>query len=887
MKRILKVTGIVLAVLIVLLLVLPFVFKGKILEVVKKEINENVNAKVDFEKFGLNFFKNFPNATVSLDRFYVAGTEEFESDTLVSAGHLSASVNLKSLFGKSGFEITKITINHARVHAVVNADGKANWDIMKGDDQPKEEKQDSSAFKLSLKKLTIAHSDILYDDFSSGMVAALNDLNLNLSGDFSGDETDIKTQFDIAALSFIMDKIPYLSDAHINANLNIAADLKNSKFTLAENTIQLNEIKAAIEGWLSMAEDGKMDMDLKLNTPAIQFKDVLSLIPAIYANDFKDLKTAGEATLSAYAKGVMQDSILPSFDVKLAVANAMFQYPALPQSVTNIQADLRAYNEGGTADKTILDIPRFHFDMAGNPFDMKLHLQTPVSDPNIDFSAVGKLDLNRVKDIYPLDMPLSGRLDANLTLSTLMSYIEKEQFEKVQANGTLRISDMSVQPDSSMTVQIENAGLAFSPRYVDLSAFSAKIGKNDIAANGKLENFIPYFLKDGVLRGNLTVSSNYLNLNDFMTSKTGETASDTSSAGIIEIPKNLNFILNGRFKQVIFDNLNIADAAGQITVKDGKAEMKNLSLNALGGKLTVNGSYDTGKNPQQPDVDLNLNIQEASFRETFKTFVTIQKLAPVFENMLGNYSTQFQLRSALGSDFMPVLTSLTANGLLQSNNVEVSGLTVLDGLASALKNESLKELKIKDLKLPFSISDGQVTTKPFDVKFGGNTMNLSGSTGLDQTIHYTAKVNLAGNLANQYLKNVNVNIGGTFTKPTFNVDMKDIANQALDQLAGSILGGQGTAKEQVTEKVTEQIDKQAENIRKQAKDAGDKLVAEAEKQGQKLIDEANKTSNPLAKIAAVKTAEAGAKKLKDEAQKKADQLNVEAEKQIEALKAKI
>jgi CxxC motif-containing protein len=156
---------------------------------------------------------------------------------------------------------------------------------------------------------------------------------------------------------------------------------------------------------------------------------------------------------------------------------------------------------------------------------------------------------------------------------------------------------------------------------------------------------------------------------------------------------------------------------------------------------------------------------------------------------------------------------------------------------------------------------------------------------LDQTIDYTAKVSLLDNLSNKYLKNVNVKIGGTFTKPTFGVDMKDAADQLLGKLADSVLGGKDTGAN-LTEKVNDQIDKQVGDIRQKAKDAGDKLVAEAEKQGQKLIDEANKTSNPLAKIAAVKAAEAGAKKLKEEAQKQANQLNVEAEKQIEALKSK-
>ncbi|GHV56931.1 membrane protein [Bacteroidia bacterium] len=880
MKKILKITGIILGVFVLLLIILPFAFKGKILETAKSELNKNLNAKVDFEHLGLNFFKSFPNATVSLDHFYIAGIDEFEGDTLLFAGNFSATVNLKSLFGNSGFEITKLSADRVKIHAIVLENGKANWDITLPSET--EESSDSN-FKLFLRKVTVSQSDIYYDDWSSNMNAALQNVNLSLSGDMTADETTLQTHFSIDALTFIMDKIPYLSKAKALADMNIRANLKDLKFTLAENKIQLNEMKANIDGWVAFPENAGMDMDLKLNAPATQFKDVLSMIPAIYAKDFKDLKTSGEATLEASAAGVLNDSIIPAFDVKLNVSNAMFRYPGMPQSVTNINAALRAYSEGGSADNTIIDIPRFHFEMAGNPFDLKLHLSTPVSNPNIELSAVGNLDLSRIKEIYPLEgMELNGNLDANLQLATLMSYIQKEQYDKVQASGTLKVQNMSVQSETGQDIRIQNAHLSFSPRYVDLSAFSAQIGKNDIAAAGKLENFIPYFLKNETLKGTLTVNSSYLNLNDFMSDE--KSPGDTTSIGIIEIPKNLDFNLTGNFKQVIFDNLDMTNVTGQIIVKNGKADMKNLLLNALGGKLNVNGYYDTGKNPKQPEVALDLNIQEASFTRTFSTFVTIQKLAPIFENMLGNYSTSFKFNSALGADFMPVFSSLTASGLLQSNDVEIKGVSVLDGLASALKNESLKDLRLKDLKLPFSISDGRVSTKPFDIRFGSGMMNLSGTTGLDQTIDYTAKVNLTEQLSKGYLKNVNVKIGGTFTKPTFNLDVKDVADQLLGKAADSVLGGAGSS---LTEKANDQIDKQVENIRQQAKEAGDKLIAEAEKQGQNLIDEANKTANPLAKLAAVKAAESAAKKLKEEAQKKADQLNGEAEKQIDALKSKV
>jgi len=884
MKKFLKIAGITLLVIFALLLVLPFAFKGKIMNLAKKEVNNMLNAKVDFDRLSLSFIKSFPNATITLENFYIAGIDEFENDTLLFAKNISATVNIKSFFGNSGYEVSKISVSNAKLHAIVLESGKANWDIMKVDSTDVADVEEPSNFKMLLRRVSVNNSDILYDDFASQMNAALIGLNLTLSGDMTANETRIETNLTIDELNFIMNKIPYLSKAKVSASVNLDADLKNMKFTLSDNYIQLNEIKTKIDGWVAMLEDESMDMDIKLSAPQTQFKDILSMIPAVYAKDFQDIKTSGGVTLDAFAKGVMKGDTLPAFDVQLNVSNAMLQYPALPKAITDINTNVHIHSAGGILDNTIIDIPKFQFAIGGNPFDMSLHVSTPMSDPNLILSAVGRLDLGMIKEVYPLeDMELSGELDANLKLATRMSYIEKEQFDKVNASGTLSIKNMDIKSQGADDILISNAHLSFSSRYVDLTGFTATIGKNDISATGKLENFIPYFMTNATLKGNLTVTSNFLNLNDFMT-EADAIAGDTASIGIIVIPKNIDFNLTGNFKQVIFDNLDMTNVTGQILIRNGKVEMKNVSLNALGGKLGVNGYYDTGRNPEQPEVSLSLNIKDASFAQTFSTFVTIQKLAPIFENLLGDFSTNFKMTAPLGNDFMPILTLLEASGSLQSNNLEIKDVPILNGLAAALKNDGLREMRIKDLNLPFAINDGRVTTKPFDVKFGSGVMNLAGSTGLDQTINYIARIDLTDKLANNYLKTMNVKIGGTFTNPKFTVDMKDALNQALGNIVGSVLGNE--TGESLTQQAVEQIDKQAAAIRQQAKDAGDKLIAEAEKQGQNLIDEANKTSNPLAKVAAVKAAETAAQKLKAEAQKQADNLNAEAEKQVQALSDK-
>ncbi len=881
MKKTLKYTGIVLLVLMILIIALPFLFKGKVEGIVKKEAGKMLNAHLDFNNLSISLLRNFPDVTIGLHDLSIVGSGNFEGDTLVYMDRFSATADVLSFFGSSGYKISRIQIDNALLHAIVNEKGEANWDIMKA--APEQEASgDTSDFSLELKRVEVKNSNLLYDDEAAKMNLAVRGLDFLLSGDMGADQSRIKTKAASESLTFIMDKIPYLSNVEATADMQLDADFKNSKYTFSDNKFRINAIEAGLDGWFAMPDDDKLEMDIRLNAPKTGFKDILSLVPAIYSKDFKDVQASGDVVLEAFVKGVMTEEMLPSFDVNVDVSNGRFQYPSLPKSVNGIRLKTRITNPGGAADKTEIDVPSFHFELGGNPFDMTLNLKTPVSDPDFKLSAVGHLDLGMVREIYPLeDMELNGKLDADLRVAARMSAIEKAQYDRVNASGGLSLKNMVFKGIMKDDVLIDQAVLHFSPQYLNLDRCDVVIGKNDISATGRLENFLPYALKNETLKGVLSLKSNHLNLNDFMTDSKSPAANDTVTTAVFSVPRNLNFDLSGNFQSVKFENLDMTNVSGRILVNNGKIDLKDVKMNALDGAMTANGYYDTSINPDRPELSVDLDIKDASFAKTFASFQTVKILVPILEAITGNYSTSFKMKSPLGADFMPVLTDFDASGLLQSSNVAVQNAGVLNLVAAALKNESLKSMKIKDLKLPFSVDNGRVTTKPFDINFNGGKMNLSGSTGLDQSIDYVAKVDLPQNITGGYVNKVNLKIGGTFSSPKVSVDAADLANQAINQLAGKVLGGGDSTT--VTEKVNAQITQQADEIRKKAKESADKIVEEADKQGRKLIDEANKTKNPLAKVAAVAGAQTAAKKLKEEAVKQSQKIYDEAEKQINDL----
>lgn len=891
--------GGILMVLIVLMLTIPLFFKDKIKDTVINKANDRLNAELFIKDFGISMFSNFPNITLSLEDMSVTGIGGFVGDTLVKAKSANITFSLWEML-KGNYAVSRINMDKAEIYAKVLADGRVNWDIMKADSIPAESASDtndtaSKGFKLQLQKISLDHCKLIYEDQSSNIKVSLSDWSGEVSGDFTEQNTTLKTKSTIGEVSFTMDGIPYLSKIKGLADATVDVDMDKIKLTFVESNIQLNDVKASLDGTFAfVGVDGK-DFDLKLKAPDTQFKDILSILPALYTNDFKDLKTAGTASLEGYVKGLMQGDQYPAFDFKILIKDAMFKYPSLPKSVDNINVAMGISSKGGDLDNLVVDVSKFDFSMGGNPFSASLNIQTPMSDANLKAKIKGVIDLSMIKEVYPLEKgtDMNGKLSANLNIGARMSAIEKEQYQNIEASGSLSINNMLYKSTDSQPVLINNAGLEFSPRYVNLSSMDIKIGNNDLSANGRLENFIAYMLKNKTLKGQLHLRSNYFNLNDFMkpedqnsssgkataaskeSGKTSNTETSASSADF-QVPVNIDFALDADMKHIVYGKTNITNLKGAITVKDGIVKMQNVSANALGGLAKVSGIYNTADNPSNPKVDLSLNITKASFAETFKSVESVQKFAPIFENILGNFSMDINLNTTMGNNISQMLGNLSADGLIQSNEVKVQNVEVLNELALALKSNSLKSITARDLNIPFSVKDGKINTKPFNIKIGeGGKLNLEGITGLDQTINYKGSVTLPQNMSNSFTNTVPFTISGTFGKPKIAVDTKSL----LGNIAGQLLGGGNKEKaEDISSKVSQNKQEQINKIRSEAKAASDKIIEEAQKGGQQLIDAAA-PKGAIVKLAAEKSAA----KLNSEAKKNAQKLLDEAEAKVKLL----
>ena len=879
MKKFLKIVAIVAVVLIAVALVVPLALKSKVGDIVKKEAGELLTAEVDFRSLDLSLLRHFPHASVELEGLTVVCAAPFEGDTLASVGRISVVVDLMSLFGDSGYEVTKLLVDKAHLHARKLADGSVNWDVMKPSDEPAEEKEpaeadEPSAFRLRMRDVRLSEAVVRYEDDSTGMRAGVDPLDLRLSGDLSGERSDLDLRLEAHRLSYAAGGVALLRDADLTADVTLDADLKNKRFTFSDNRLSLNAIALSLDGWVALADD-RTEMDVRVNSSKVEFRDVLSLVPAFYPRDFENLTASGQLTLDAWAKGVLAGDRLPAFETTLAVRDGSFKYASLPKAVTGITIDARAANPGGTADATTVDVPTFALTMAGNALRGSFSAATPMSDLRFKAAAAGKVDLGAVKEVYPLgdSIALAGVVTADMQASGRMSDIERERYEAIAASGRLTVEGVTAALAGLPEVKVRRAAMSVSPAALTLSELGVTVGCSDIEASGTLSNYIGYLLRGQTLRGRLDVRSSLLDLNELLgdaseaSADTGAAAApaDTAAMRAVVVPQNLDLALGASLKKILFQKMVLDDFTGSLTVAKGTVSMNRLAMNAFGGRMSASGSYSTAADAQRPALKLKAEIADASFSTTFDQLDVVRRMVPLFEKTGGDYSMSLDLATRLTQTMDPDYATLQADGAIRSKNIRVQNIAVFDQLAAALKNDALRRIEAKDVDIRFTIRDGRIATQPFDLSVGGISLNLSGSTGLDQTIDYTARVMLPEGSAGGILTAVDVGIGGSFSSPKITLDVKNAVKDAVSNAIGEKLGLSVGSSE----------GKSADEIRADAKAKGDKLVEEARAQRDKLV---GKASGKLARIAAQASGDA----LVSAAEKQAQKLMEQAEQQIAA-----
>ena len=890
MKKFLKISGISLLVILLLLIAAPFLFKGKIISLIKTEANKNLNATLNFDDdISLSLIKNFPKLSIGINQLSIIGKDTFKGDTLVYLPKFNATLNIMSVIKGEKIEINSIALEQPYINLMVLKNGQANYDIAKTDSTAKDEDTSASKFNLALSKLTITDGRLNYEDQTLPFNTSLKHFNHSLKGDFTADNFLMETLTDAKEFTLGYGGVNYIYKVATAIKANVQMDMKKMKFTFSDNDILLNKLNLLGEGFVDMNEND-MDFDLKFKSKTTDFKTILSLVPGMYSSSFDKAKASGKLDFGGYFKGKMTETAMPGYGLKLNIDNGFFQYPDLPKSLNNVFVNLAVDNPTGVTNNMVINLSQFNANIAGEPIAAKLLVKTPTSDPYIDGALKGNVNLSEFRSFIPLEQntEISGLIKSDVTFNGKVSTLQNNA-ANFNAAGSIAAEKFHYKDPTNLPQGLNlNTLVNFNPKNITINNLQGNVGMSDFAANGSIDNIFGYILNDELLKGNFTFTSNYFNANEFLTDepvKKEPTAADSIPLQAFEVPANLDLVLNSKINKVIYDNLTLTDLGGVVRIKDKLMFFDNVGVNLLGGSMNLNGEYNSF-NPKFPFSQVDFKVKSLDIIQTFNYLDMVQKLAPIAKYTQGLFNANIRLANNFNQDLSVNYPTVSGTIQMGISEAALKGLPILGILADKLKIDRLKNLSLKNLNFKLNILNGKMELDSMILPlWEGAKAKITGYSALDQSIKYVAKLSIPrkdfgtanmalDNLTNQAkakglnlavsdMVDVDVLIGGFFTKPDVKVSLHDAKKNLVDGL-----------KNQITDQIDAKKQALEEEAKRKAAAAKQKAIDSLNNLKQQGIDKLN-----AEKAAAEQKLADEKRKLEEKAKAEADKAKAEAEKQ--------
>ncbi|HCR90810.1 MAG TPA: hypothetical protein DIW50_10215 [Prolixibacteraceae bacterium] len=812
MKRTFYIILFVLVGLIGVMAILPLFFKISISERLKTEINKHIDGTVDFDQFHISLFNKFPKVEMQLLGLSIVGTGEFQNDTLVSVGSMTGTITLSELFRKKEFKISRLSVNDTDILLKTIEGDLANWDIVlagKTEETSAAQADSTGGITIMLDDFQITGLNLKYIDVPSGMLFLLKNSSAQSKGEIAGSQMNFDIETQVGEMVFEYDSVNYISKTSLRGSTKMLFDSEKMNFTFNDGKIWLNELLLNLSGSFAMPSDS-MYFDLNLGNDSKDFNALLAMVPADYKSYLEKVKADGTATISGNFKGWYYEENYPALQFLIEIANGTFKYADLPEKIEQIGLNMLISKPQGGFDELVIDVSKASASLRGTPVSMQLKITTPMSDPMYAAKLQGAVDFNVLNKAVPMEgVDLRGKLSADIALEGRQSDIDNSAYDKFKSNGKITLDNFVYRSEAlKQPINIQSGVVSVTTPEIEVKSLNGNIGQSHFSMTGSLSDYLPYFLKNKILKGDFTLNSDFVNLTELATIQNQITVQKADSAIVqqtsvavdsilaFEVPERMDLKFRSAIKRAVFDRMELSRINGLIAIHDQTLELTNLDMEMLQGKLTVNGSY-TGNEQLRPDFDFKLNIENFDVQSAYQSLSMMRRYLPIAARSQGKISTGFSLKGKMNEKLELVSSSLDGAGLFNTRQLMVIDNPAFSQLKGIIKSEKLKNVKVDDFTARFAIDKGSLVVNPFQTKIADQETTVQGklSAQLDLDFDLDFKLNRAdlGDDINKGMDlipgsqniqkiDVGVKISGPVKNPKVSVDLDAARKQIMNEV---------------------------------------------------------------------------------------------------------
>lgn len=726
-----------------------------------------------------------PDITVSLDEDFLS------NDTLTL--DLPLRFNLNDMTASLGD--AKIGLNDLAFDISGNGSYSDNGDI--GMDMTLN--TNVLAIENVMKHLPEAVTEVLDGMNVTGKVK-LSDCTVK--GTFSETEFPlVATNINGNDITLEMDALPYpLTDINLNAILDL--DLLNqSKLTISDVSAIMNKSRLTANGTLSdLTNQMIMDLNIKADMPLSDIKDFLP----------EDVKLNGQSNVKLNLINTDLDNLLLCFDdfnfnrIKtngdIVVRNFNVTYS------DSIKAASPMLNIGLTtpASRKASGTKGAYMTITGDKLDVEVgnSVRADVKQPDITLRADNFLDgyermdakadlkmshidfmLDTIKVVSNTTRFVAETAKNNKNTSGLCLYtnIDNETISAALGKGyslisnklrlTATVEEDKNQPENNPLLHwnpttdfiLTNAKLNIDgvEEQIDIPSIdflinnnelavkrcSAKLGNSDLNLEGNVIGIADWINKTGDLKGEMDLTSNYIDINEIMDLTSGIGVEDDtiaantgdSEANPFIVPRGVDFTFTIRSQKALYGNFDLNNLGGRLTVNKGKLILEEIGFTNEAAEMQLTAIYESPRR-NHLFLGMDFHLLDVKFNDLIRMIPEVDTLVPMLKTFDGKGEFHITAQTNLNAKYEPKISTLRAAADIEGQNLYVKDTTSFSKITNFLKVSTDGEYRVDSLDVQLTVFRNEIDLYPFLITIGKYKAVASGRHTLDMNCDYHISV---------------------------------------------------------------------------------------------------------------------------------------------------
>ena len=320
-----------------------------------------------------------------------------------------------------------------------------------------------------------------------------------------------------------------------------------------------------------------------------------------------------------------------------------------------------------------------------------------------------------------------------------------------------------------LPMRIAQTRVKFDTNNVTFTDARFQAGKSDFTLTGELSSIRRALLRGGKLKGEFSVSSDYIECNELLQAMTkgmqymeqqeqsatldeslmtadAKTIQDSMLVAIADtsdqlfiVPEYLDMSLALDAKKVDYKEMEMKTVLGEVVVRNQSINLKKLEMesNIGNGNMTM---FYTAKDKRGGSAGIDLEMKGILAEKLVSLYPAIDTLLPMLRSFQGVVDCQMSMTCDVDSVMSVILPSINTACFLRGKN-----MVLLDGEAFAEISKTLmfknKDRNVIDsISVDLSIKDNKIEIFPFLVEMDRYRVAVGGTHNLDMTFNYHLSV---------------------------------------------------------------------------------------------------------------------------------------------------